>query len=158
MYKSAKHMCNGINAILNGTHEPDHNFDRALIYVYNKYMYVLICNQNAVPTTQKIRDAPVSAPGLPCVQHVTQACALTHATHLSPPQVDCPLSSSPKQDWPPFKGVGPNILLSTTLTSTLMDSWVLDSIACLVNKGLVVPTLAFCILCSAPLGHRHFTG
>ena len=47
-------MCNGINAILNGTHEPAHNFEHALIYGYNKYMYTLICNQNAVPTMQKI--------------------------------------------------------------------------------------------------------
>ena len=36
--------CNVINAILNGTHELDHNFVHALIYVYNKYMYTLICN------------------------------------------------------------------------------------------------------------------
>ena len=75
-------ICNGINAVLNGTH--DHNLDRALIYMYNKYMYTLICNQNAVPTMQKIQDAPVSAPGLLCAQYVTQAHALTHASHLSP--------------------------------------------------------------------------
>ena len=37
-------MCNGINTILNGAHKPDHNFVHALIYVYNKYMYMLICN------------------------------------------------------------------------------------------------------------------
>ena len=107
---------------------------------------------------QKIQDAPVSTPGLLCAQHMTQAHALAHASHLSPLYVDCPSSSNPDQDWPPFKGVGPNHLLSMTLTSALMDDWVLDSIACLVNKGLVVCTLAFCVLCSAPLGHRHFTG
>ena len=107
---------------------------------------------------QKIQDTPVSAPGLLCAQHMTQACALAHASHLSPPPVDCPLSSYPNQDWPPFKGAGPNNLLSTTLTSVLMDGWVLDSIACLVNKGLVVCTLAFCMLCLAPPGCRHFTG
>ena len=103
-------------------------------------------------------ETPLSAPGLLCAWHMTQACALAHASHLSPPQVDCPLSSNPDQDWPPFKGAGPHNSLSTILTSALVDGWVLDSIACLVNKGLVVHTLVFCILCLAAPGHRHFTG
>ena len=100
----------------------------------------------------------MSTPGLLCTWHMTQAHILAHASHLSPPQVDCPLSSNPNQDWPPFKGAGPNNLLSTTLTSVIMDSWVLDSIACLVNKGLVVCTLAFCILCLAPPGSQALHG
>ena len=78
-------MCNGINAILNGIHEPDHNSVHALIYVYNEYMYMRICNWNAVPITQKIWDAPVSAPGLLCAWHMTQACAVTHALPLVTP-------------------------------------------------------------------------
>ena len=78
-------MCNSINAILNGTHKAACNFEHALIYGYNKYMCTLIRNQNTVPTMQKIRDTPVSTPGLLCAQHMTQACALAHATHLSPP-------------------------------------------------------------------------
>ena len=70
--------------------------------------------------------------------------------------VSCP--QTPEQDWPPSKGVEPSNSLSMILTSALVDGWVLDSIACLVNKGLVVHTLAFCILYSAPMGHRHFMG
>ena len=47
----------------------------------------------------------------------------------------------------PQKGWDLVSCLSMTVTSALIDGWVLDSIACLVNKGLVVHTLAFCILC-----------
>ena len=36
-------MCNSMNVILNGTHMPAHNFEHALIYGYNKYMYMLVC-------------------------------------------------------------------------------------------------------------------
>ena len=67
-------MCKSINAILNGTHEPDHNFDHALIYVYSKYMYTLICNQNAVPTMQKIWD-PSECPWITmCLAHDSVMC------------------------------------------------------------------------------------
>ena len=44
------------------------------------------------------------------------------------------------------------------ITSALVDGWVLDNIGCLGNKGLVVRTLALCILCSVPMGHRALYG
>ena len=101
----------------------------------------------------------MSAPGTVCAQHMTQAHARAHKLHLSPTQVNCPPVLNPSLGLAhPQKGQDLVSCLSTTLTSMLVDGWVLDSIACLVNKGLVVCTLPFCILCQAPLGHRHFTG
>ena len=37
-------MCNGIDVILNGAHEPDYVCIHTLMCMYNKYMCVLICN------------------------------------------------------------------------------------------------------------------